>query len=683
METGTTPPGDVFTGSITLDHEFDVNTNRATLILGGSPSKTLGLRFAARYQESDGYVYNQIFDREGPGIEEVIARLSVAWEPTDSLLMVAKLTYIDTESEGQNVITPVVDPSLLADVFAGTSMLGLTNVIGTIAALAVPGYTSSAGDYAYDSWTGNVRFNDGDFESTRSAEASVRFDWGLGNYTLTSLTGYSDFEFSQNHDLDFHGGNVIHNLDAESLEQFSQELRIASDFDGRFNFIGGLYFEHQDLFITAIPTLDGSLNGVFGALPAGAFVPGLPPELTLSDLGINSLWNGALLAPGTPLAVIELIDIGRFTSFDQAARNKAVFAEARFDLNAAWTLEVGLRYSKDSRKVRKQASVGLGGPGNYVTVIDPDGRPTGAVGPAETAFLGVIWGVLLNSWPHNQNLKRTEHHLDPAVRLRWQAADNTMMYLSWTQGYKSGGFNFSADTANPDGSPRDDTEYENERARAWELGLKATVWDGRARISTALFRTHIKDLQVTSFVGTTFQVGNAAAITAQGVEFETQIALTENLNVGASLMYLDHQYDFFPGGPCTIRQQADYGCTQQDLSGRRGPFAPKWSGTLDVFYSRPVFNQWVFSLAGTLGYNNEFYTDGDLDPNTLQDAYAKINARIALSTADYRWEFALFGRNLTDEATRTSSFDAPLSAGIYAAYIEEPRVIGVQAKFNF
>ncbi|MBK7519071.1 MAG: hypothetical protein IPI75_02785 [Gammaproteobacteria bacterium] len=72
------------------------------------------------------------------------------------------------------------------------------------------------------------------------------------------------------------------------------------------------------------------------------------------------------------------------------------------------------------------------------------------------------------------------------------------------------------------------------------------------------------------------------------------------------------------------------------------------------------------------------YLDSDLDPNTLQDDYVKVNARIALAAADDRWEVALYGRNLTDETTYTFMVDAPLSAGIYAGWVEEPRVWGLQ-----
>ena len=103
----------------------------------------------------------------------------------------------------------------------------------------------------------------------------------------------------------------------------------------------------------------------------------------------------------------------------------------------------------------------------------------------------------------DNKLERDEEHFDPSARLRWQVGDDTMVYLSWSEGYKSGGFNTSSDTSNPDGTPGPGTTFGDESAEAWELGIKTTQWDGRMRISAAVFQTEIQDLQVTSFRGTT------------------------------------------------------------------------------------------------------------------------------------------------------------------------------------
>ena len=681
VETATSLPGEELNGSFTMDYEPDQSTARGTAVIAGSPTETLGARLAVRYQESDGYVENNTFNRDEAQNEDTMMRLSLAWDATDNLQVIGKLSYTDMESDGIELVNPVVDTSILEDFQSGNSALGVTAVMGTIAALAVPGYEASTGSKEYDSWNGNTGYNDGDFETTESTAASLRFDWELGDYTITGLTGYSDFDFFQNHDVDFHGGNVAHDLDGETLELFSQELRLASDFDGRFNFVLGMYYEEQELETFTDVFIDGSLGGVFGQLPANALNPALPP-LPLADLGINSLWNGNVLAPGTPLAGTELISIIRSPQFNQESETKAVFAEVSFDLTDSLTMDFGVRYSEDTKDVRKSVTLGAGTPDDRVTAINADGSATGDLDPLNTALLGTIWGSLLNTYPHDQKLSREEDHFDPAVRLRWEATDDTMVYLSWSEGYKSGGFNFSPDTANPDGSPGDGTEFEDEAAEAWELGVKTTAWDGRARLSAILFNTQIEDLQVTSFEGVTFKVGNAAELTVQGVELETQVAVSDGLEIGGALTFLDHEYDSYAGAPCTIRQQSD-GCSAQDLTGERGPFAPEWSGTVYADYSREVFGNWLLSARMDLAYKDDFFTEGSLDKGGQQDAYTKINGRLGMSTLDGKWDFAVYGRNLTDEATITASLGAPLSGGVMASWVEEPRVVGVQVGYNF
>ena len=114
-----------------------------------------------------------------------------------------------------------------------------------------------------------------------------------------------------------------------------------------------------------------------------------------------------------------------------------------------------------------------------------------------------------------------------------------------------------------------------------------------------------------------------------------------------------------------------------------GPFAPEWSGNFYAKYDYRLGNNLLLSLGADASYKDDFYPDTDLDPNSLQESYWKFNARIAVSDMDGTWEVAAYGRNLTDEAAISYTVDAPLSAGIYANGREEPRVYGLQARYNF
>ena len=689
LETANPVVGDEFNGSVWLDYEPDQGTFRGTAVLSGSLSDTFAARLAVRYQESDGYVDNQLRGEEASK-DDTLARLTMVWEPTDTVSVTGKISRIDMQAEGKEMTQPVVDPSLLQGVLAGTSNLSLFNVIGTIAAFTVPDFQASSGSHSYDSWLANSSYFPGgtDIEDTESTNASLRVAWDINEeMQLIALTGYTDFELYQDHDVDFHGANVAHAYEDESSELLSQELRLASSFDGRFNFIAGLYYEEQDIFVGQQTFIDGTLGGVFGALPASALNPALP-SIPLSAIGINSLWNAGVLTSLSPVYAnfipAEQLSIMRLPGNDFDNQSFSAFGEISFDVTDSFAIDIGGRYSDDTKEVHKYNSIGAGPPGNSVISQNPDGSFTGNLDPLNSALVQFIWGPAFGTWAHDQNMKRSESHFDPSVRLRWNATDNTMVYLSYVEGYKSGGFNTAPDSANPDGSPGEGTEFEEETATAWELGMKRTLWDGRARTSLTLFQTDIDDLQVTSFVGVGFRVGNAAETTSKGVEFEAQFAVTDEVEVGGSLMYLDSQFGDYSNAPCTVYQLADTaGDCAQDLSGKTAPFAPEWSGTLYAAYERPLGSSLMLRLRADGVFKDEMYLDGDLDPNVLQDSYVKINASVSVGAADGRWDVNLYARNLTDEVTHSIIIDAPLSAGIYGGWVEEPFVWGAQFRYNF
>jgi len=192
-------------------------------------------------------------------------------------------------------------------------------------------------------------------------------------------------------------------------------------------------------------------------------------------------------------------------------------------------------------------------------------------------------------------------------------------------------------------------------------------------------------LQVTSFQGTQFVVGNAAQVRSQGVEFEGEVFVADWLTLGGALSYLDSTYRSFPSASCTLAQSVTGGgaaCTQ-DLSGRPTPFAPDWSGNAFADLSTSFGGSLVGKARVDVNFRSSSFLDSDLDPFVRQSGYAKINARLAIGAEDGQWEAAVFGRNLTNRATYSFSVDAPLGAGAFMASIEERRIVGLQLRYRY
>ncbi|MGM3248371.1 TonB-dependent receptor domain-containing protein, partial [Bacillus cereus group sp. Bc253] len=88
-----------------------------------------------------------------------------------------------------------------------------------------------------------------------------------------------------------------------------------------------------------------------------------------------------------------------------------------------------------------------------------------------TALLRAVMGASFATFPSNQFLNRQENHVTPSVNVQYGLTGGAIAYFSYSEGFKSGGFNFSADSSLPNGDPGPGTEFEDERVNAFEIGV--------------------------------------------------------------------------------------------------------------------------------------------------------------------------------------------------------------------
>ncbi|QFT77495.1 MULTISPECIES: TonB-dependent receptor [unclassified Erythrobacter] len=650
VETTNPEIGTDIEGFVGVAWEPEFNSQRYTGAVSAGLGDSAAIRLAGRYTSTDGYVTSSLFDRDEADREDILARLTLVAEPASNFNIEAKVSYSEMDGVGKEATIFAVDPALPTP-----NTLALSGLVD-------PDFAPATAGRRYINSIGNLSMAPGgDREELESISGSLKMDWELGPVTLTSVTGLSNFKFLQNHDVDFLPVDFIQNRDQEELDMFSQELRFATDFDGPVNFLGGVYYEKQDLNLNAITLF----NGDFGVLPAS-------------------------ILPG------GLLRAGQFTNFDQNAETIAAFGEASIDLSDTLTLEVGFRYSHDEKDVQKRVAIGTGDTNNFQILVQPEdtiGSPdlptyvgaAAAAGGADGANAAATFAGLLGRFAHILNDSRSEDHLDPSVKLRWKYSPYGSAYISYSEGYKSGGYNFGPESADVAGNPLPGHEFEDEGVQAWEFGIKHEFGNS-ARLGFIVFRSDFENLQVTSFNGTAFVVGNAAELRVQGVEVDGQLLITDDLELGGAIAYLDHEFQSFPTAGCSVLELNLATCPNsggpgtKDLSGQRGSFAPEWSGNAYLDYTRD-FDSFTLSSRVTVNFKDEMFLDTDLDPNAYQSGYAKIDAHIGVEFD--RFELRVFGRNLTNKATYTASVDAPLSPGVYVGWIEEPRVIGFEGKINF
>jgi outer membrane receptor protein involved in Fe transport len=245
----TANPGDEVEGRVTLGHEFEASQWYTEGMISGPLSDTFGARLALRYSDSDGWLENQApvegYEGEDFGAEEELTgRLTLAWDPSDTLSLNFKAQYSEQETDG---------PATRGQLFncRGPSPFGteITNI---------PADTGLAAFGAYYPITDDCKLNDtitvypgapgvdhsnppqGDWDSLLT---SLNINWDLGSWALTSVTGYNDYDLQDTTGYISSQG-LISAKQKETNESFSQELRLASEYEGALNFMLG--FNYQD-----------------------------------------------------------------------------------------------------------------------------------------------------------------------------------------------------------------------------------------------------------------------------------------------------------------------------------------------------------------------------------------------------------------------------------------------------
>ena len=274
---------------------------------------------------------------------------------------------------------------------------------------------------------------------------------------------------------------------------------------------------------------------------------------------------------------------------------------------------------------------------------------------------------------------RSDSDVTPSFNVLYDLWEDGMVYASYSEGFKSGGFDFESGD-----------QFDEETVEAWEAGVKSRLADGSVELNAAVFRSEFSDLQVAAWNGTAFVTSNAAEAITQGIEIDGRWQISQRWLLSGAVAYLDAEYDSFPAAVCTAGQQTQWAIDtgqspascSQDLSGKDLQFSPEWSGSVSLEYRRDLSGDLRFTGILGVDFTDDYYSALDLEPLSLQDAYAKLNARLQLASYS-GWSVALVGKNLTDEETSTWINDVPFFRGSMFATIDPRRSIGIQAKYEF
>ena len=641
-------PTDDFQGSVTALYEPDHGEQDVRVVLSGPLSESFSGRIAILDRSLDGYVFNTVSGQDEQNEEEQVIRASLRWDVSDDMTANLKVSRSTFDTVGRNM-----------EVYNSIGAPDHISVLNGIPSTAVASPVEAGLNYSAD--------NNGHFSDNEVSDVTLTVDWDMDGFSLTSATGFVEYEFDENCDCDFSGAAIFDAARQEEYEQFSQEFRFTSDLGGDFDYIGGLFFQstelnYKDQISLPSPTLIGDV------------LAGLAPSL----------------APFAPGASTD-------RSFNQEGDLWAVFAQGTYTLTDEVRVTVGGRYTsetKDADRTQQHKAVAAFG-GQYQPAVVAD--------PISGAY-NALWGIFAIEPYQTIVGKLDDSSFTPVVTVEWDANEDTMAYFTWTKGFKSGGFD-ARSNGHPDaavnnaGNPISGNPitgswvFDREEATSIELGSKMTLADGAAELNIALYMTEYSDLQVSQFDGTLgFNVTNAGEATVQGLEADGRWAVSDNVTLTGSAAYLDFNYDKFPNSQCYFGQVSDSAdfAGLCDVSGERKEYTPELQANIGAAWMGEVGEGLILSASADLVYMDDYIYASNLDPRTMQKATTQVSARIAISDSEGNWEVALLGRNLTDETVINFGGNTPLGGTLtggagnsYYAFVNRPLNIALQAKYSF
>ena len=595
---------------------------------------------------------------------------------------------------------------------------------------------------------GDVVFTDVDpINRIENYGFSGQIDYDAGPLAVTSITSYRKTDLMANQDVDFTSLPAVSgaNIGDAKIDTFTQELRVASDFDGPINFLlGGYYFDER------VDTSDQIVYGTAFRSYADLLVQGATGgtqnvntlEATLSALtGQNFV--GQFWQPGQ----------GFFNNIVQDNEAFSIFGNVDFEFTEGLVLTLGANYTKDKKQIATNSvstdvfsNIDLTAAGNtaifaqglatQVGTLLGLGRPAsqaeiGAFAGANPAgFAQVAAGVQAFADANDSNpavnplLALTPFQFLPPlqncpnvvedcatndddwsynVRLAYEVTPTLNVYASWATGYKAPSFNLSRDSrpvAADVAALRTaglavtnlvpGTRFAGaENSEVFEVGIKG-AWR-RANANLTVFQQSIKGFQANTFTGSSFLLSNAGNQKTFGVEFDGQFYASDELTLSLGLTYLDAKYDSFVNSPVG------------DISGFPVAGVPEISAVFGAQYDKEInSNGDRVILRGDFSYQSPVQlVDGltnyiaydpitgvpDFGPAiTAAQAYTRevnnLNASLTYAFG-MGLELTVWARNLLDDRYLTTVFPAVAQGVAVSGYPNLPRTYGVGARFRF
>ncbi|HEX7874622.1 MAG TPA: TonB-dependent receptor [Sphingobium sp.] len=464
---------------------------------------------------------------------------------------------------------------------------------------------------------------------------SGQVDWDLGKVALTSITAYRWWDWDPANDGDGTGLPVTTKAQqANRQRQFSQELRLGSTGKNVVDWTVGAYYFWQ--------TVRGYGASAYGsAAPNWNFPPG----------------NAAGITPVVANAALNGFEANSYS--EPVTKSYALFGQGSWNISDRLSLTGGLRYThEDKTGVYSQWWAA--------------GTDLSTLSTADAAAATAIRNQFNPRVAYTVALK--DDSVSGLATLSYKATPDVLVYGSYSRGSKSGGLNL---TNIPTGKP---ATVRPEKVNNFEVGMKTQFLDRRLTANFAGFWTEVSDYQTAitepNSLGTFVQyISNIPKVRSRGVEGDLAFAPSKWVSLTASGSYVEATYRNYANAPQAPENNAAVSGATQNLTGAQLPGVPKFTYTLGADVAQPVGGGSVEVYGhADFSHRSTFNTSSSNSHYAQVPGYGLLNARIGVRTADGRWDFAVWARNLTD----TNYFQALSvgATGTVTGTIGDPRTVG-------
>lgn len=604
--------------------QYDRRDINATINTPALLDGTLSFKATVMTQDGGGYFDNRVRGKDEGDNDFLGMTAMMLWEPTDDFSLWLTYDRFDDETPTRPV-TSLTQAGEVFDGFCGT--LGLCGGL--------------SGDESYHR------------HPTTTTEQSAFIE-------TDAVTANLEWHFNENHSLHVIGG--WRDTDEDAFQEFDGIGSTAAAFPANGDFFRTQ--RPQTLEQTSIEVRwqgdwnDGRVRSVLGAY-------WMDTEYTLEQRTTSLLFFGVPGAPGFS---------GIFSSepqFVQETDTLAFFGQLDVDLSENWTVSVGGRFTDEEKEACGVTRLNFGAGPVGLTSYGGTGLSLcdASSGIYTADFVDPLSGATVA-----QDGKESWTSFTPRVGVTYNF-EQGMVYASYSEGFRSGGFNGRSTAANNLGP------YEPEEVETIELGFKTQWLDNRLQVNGTIFTTDYQDKQEDvvfpdPVAVTVTLVQNAASASIDGAELEVVAVPADGFTLSASVGLLDSEYDDY-----LIRDIAGNALDQSDFDLRR---APELTFSLNGLYERQLSNGNFLVFSANYMWRDDYWViarTNNSQPGRpgFNSSFGLLDVSISYETPS--WRVSLFGKNLTDEDYFLHVLD--VSANEVAASATDPTPVYVPGLWTF